>query len=338
MTITSPSRHSHRAFTLVELLVVIAIIAVLVALLMPAVQRAREAARRTQCGSNMRNLGLAIQHFVSANGTFPPAATDCDGGSVPDCNANPPALARHSLFAFILPYYEQGNVFKSLDFAQHWNDTSNSNNESFSKQNLGGVLLCPSAPGGREDKHVTDFAPAHRIDPTTSTGIGSLISASGPVTPRVAGSTAPNWGNTGSPEIWRPEWFGVLPLDTLSSNPARRRRVAPAHVLDGLSNTFMLFEDGGKPAPYANGRATGGAALPDFRWATPTIYLVINNDDFCNGSQFINCSNSGIYSFHPVGANFLFADGSVQYISESIPADTFVSLFTMRAGENQGSY
>lgn len=326
--------HARHGFSVVELLVVVTIIAILVALLVPAVQRAREAARRAACSSNMRNLGLAIQHFVTANGRFPAAATECDTG---DCNSNPPALARHSLFAFILPHYEQGNVFRSLDFRQHWNDTTNSSNEDFSKQNLGGVLLCPSAPGGREDKHVTDFAPAHRIDPTTSDGIGALISASGPITPRVAGSSAPNWGNTGSPEVWRPEWFGVLPVDTLSSNPARRRTVTPAHVRDGLSNTFMLFEDGGKPLIYKDGRPIGGTPSTRFRWASPTIWMAIN--DSCNGSQLINCDNdSKPYSFHPGGTNLLFADGAVQHIGEKIDADTFVSLFTIRASDIPGDY
>jgi len=299
--------HARHGFSVVELLVVVTIIAILVALLVPAVQRAREAARRAACSSNMRNLGLAIQHFVTANGFFPPAATNCMDPSV--CNSNPPALAQHSLFAFILPHYEQGNVFKSLDFRQHWDDTANSNNESFSKQNLGGVLLCPSAPGGRENKHVTDFAPAHRIDPTTSTGIGGLISASGPIKPRVSGSSAPDWGN------WGNEWYGVLAVDTIDSPTSRRRTVRPAHVRDGLSSTFMLFEDGGKPLIYKDGRPTGGTPSTRFRWASPTIWMAIN--DFCNDSQLINCdNNSKPYSFHPGGANTLFADGAVQHIGE----------------------
>lgn len=328
---TRTARRPRHGFTLIELLVVIAIIAVLVGLLFPAVQRARESARRLQCGSNMRNLGLAIQHFVSSNGNFPPAATNCDSGKDSKCNDATPILARHSLFAFILPFYEQGTVFTAIDFTKHWNDSAN---DSVTKQNLAGILICPSAPGGRESSHVTDFAPAHRIDPTSGPpGLGSLISASGPIRPRVAGSSAPNWGNTGSPETWRPEWFGILPLDM---HPDRRRTVRPAHVRDGLSNTFMLFEDGGKPTIYQNNTPTGSNAT-DFRWASSTIWMTIN--DFCNGSQLINCDNSSKpNSFHPTGANTLFADGAVQFISESIDADTFVSLFTLRAGDSAGSY
>ncbi len=327
MTNSLGRNHFRHGFTLVELLVVIAIIALLIALLMPAVQGARESARRMQCASHMKNLGLAVQNFVASNDFFPPASTNCD--SPAECNLNPPILARHSLFTFILPYYEQGNVFNAFDLKQHWNDTANSTNDSNAKQHLGGILICPSAPGSRENSHVTDFAPAHRIDPTTSGGIGSMIT-NGVVSPR-AGGSSPNWGNTGS--TWSPQWFGILPVDAY---PSRRRMVRPANVRDGLSNTFLLFEDGGKPDVYENGKMTGGTSTR-FRWASPTIWMTIN--DFCNGLQIINCdNNSRPYSFHPTGTNLAFADGSVHFISDSIDADTFVSLFTLSAGDIPGSY
>lgn len=330
---------NFRGFTLVELLVVIAIIAVLLALLVPAVQSAREAARRINCSSNMKNLSLAIQHYVSSNEQFPPAATNCDEPS--RCNISPPELARHSVFTYILPYYEQGTVFSALDLNLHWNDTtinagSGRSNDSLTRQHLGGVLLCPSAPGGRDSSHVTDFAPAFRIDPTTSGGIGALIT-NGTVQPR-AGGSAPNWGET-SGSAWSPQWLGVLQVDWIPSgaaNPSRRRTVRPGHVRDGLSNTFMLFEDGGKPTVYQNG-VPNGQTSTRFRWASPTIWMTIN--DFCNGSQIINCdNNSKPYSFHPAGINVAMADGSIQFISDLLDANTFVSLFTLAGGDIPGSY
>ncbi len=325
-------KRGQQGFTLVELLVVIAIIATLMALLLPAVQSARESARRLQCSSNMKNLGLAIHNYISSNDRFPPAATNCDLPTV--CNTNPPALARHNLFTYILPYYEQGAVFNALDWKQHWNDSTNSNNDSLTRQHLGGILICPSAPSGRENSHVTDFTTARRIDPTTSSGIGALIT-SGAVQSR-AGGSAPNWGNVGT--TWNSQWDGVMAVDAIDSanNPARRRTVRPAHVRDGLSNTFMLFEDGGKPPIYENGKPTGGLSTR-FRWASPTNWMTIN--DFCNGSQIINCdNNSKPYSFHTGGTNLVFADGSVHFVSDFIDANTFVSLFTMNAGDIAGSY
>lgn len=139
-------------FTLVELLVVIAIIGILVALLLPAVQAARESARRVQCIDHMKNLGLAIQNFVSANQRFPPASTGKNNKA-----GTPPSKPRHSCITYILPYFEQSSVYQSLDLRYHWNDTANSDNVKHSKQNLGGVLICPSAPSGRASKHVSDY-------------------------------------------------------------------------------------------------------------------------------------------------------------------------------------
>lgn len=327
------SERSWKGFTLVELLVVIAIIALLVALLVPAVQSARESARRINCANNMKNLGLAIQHFTSANDAFP-AATECSAAT--PCNQSPPPLARHSLFTYILPYFEQGNIFTALDLTQHWNNvtvnpsTGFSNND-LTRQHIGGVLLCPSAPGSRENDHVSDFAPGYRIDSRVTGGIGSLIS-NGFVKSRVAGSTSgSDWGN------WGREWYGVIALDTYDSvPPTQRRTVRPAHVRDGLSNTFMLFEDGGRPVIYENGRPTGGTST-SARWANRDQGMTLN--EFCNGSQLINCTNSDEpYSFHPTGTNLVFADGSVHFISDSLDADTFVSLFTVSAGDIANSY
>jgi len=316
MTRTLHGKYGTPGFTLVELLVVIAIVAALLALLTPAVQMARESARRATCASNMRNLGLAIQNYVTSHEAFP-AATDCSGAA---CSQNPPPLARHSLFTYILPYYEHGNVFTALDLSRHWNSTSPSTNNSLTRQHLGGVLICPTPPGGRESSHVTDYAPMHRINPTSS-GIGPLIT-NGTVRPR-AGGSASSWGD------WSPRWFGVLAYDQWEN---RRRTVRPSHVRDGLSNTFMLYETGGRPVVYEQGRRATFSSDNQFRWANPGNTMVLN--DYCNGSQFINCHNNSLpYSFHPGGSNIVFADGSIHFISQLIDADAFVSLFTLTAGD-----
>lgn len=123
------ARPSRRAFTLIELLVVIAIIAILIALLLPAVQQAREAARRTQCSNNLKQIGLAVHNYHDAYGKFPLSSTE-------------PTWGRSSAFAAILPYLDQGNVYQSYDFNLGNSDPANLAAVS---QRIA-AYLCPSAP------------------------------------------------------------------------------------------------------------------------------------------------------------------------------------------------
>lgn len=297
------------AFTLVELLVVIAIIGVLVALLLPAVQAAREAARRSDCVNNMKNLALAVHGFESTRGEYPPASTGKNGSDT---------KPRHSLITFILPYFEQGNVFQSLNLDEHWNDTANSDNELHAKQNLSRILICASSPGDREEKHVSDYLPCTRIDSRNSGGLGELIGPGKPIVDR-----GPDYDS---------RWDGILQRDPYLSQD---RTVRVAQATDGLSNTFLLFEDGGRPEEYIDGYPTGSLTGTDFRWANWQLYIVLHK--FCNTSQLMNCSNSSeIYSFHTGGCNFAYADGSVHFHTDDLDADLLVSLFTMAGGEVVG--
>src|SRR6516165_10281498 len=129
--------HAHpRGFTLIELLVVIAIIAILIALLVPAVQKVRAAAARTQCLNNLKQLGLAMHNYESTNKAFPPGRTTGDTVAYPK---------KHSWSAFVLPSIEQGTVFNLYNVKVHWDDPTN--NKAIQTQLA--LFNCPTTPGGQ---------------------------------------------------------------------------------------------------------------------------------------------------------------------------------------------
>ena len=278
----SPRRPS--AFTLVELLVVIAIIGILIALLLPAVQAAREAARRIQCCNNLKQIGLAILTYENAHGYFPPAASEVSSGW----------STHHSLFAFILPQLEQEAIAKMYRFDLNWSSWSN---KEATERDVA-AFLCPSAPSGRE--WVTDYAPCGDI--WEAGLIDAILIPSGLVDDRE-------------------DWRGFL--------QAEKTRITD--ITDGLSKTWMLFEDGGRPMGYVMGHSDGTAVNGE-RWADPANVFGIN--DTCAGSRLMNCNNKNeVYSFHPGGCNFLFGDGSVDFHADEMDPNVFCAFFTRNGGD-----
>ena len=322
-------------FTLVELLVVIASIGVLVALLLPAVQAAREGARRTECANHLKNISLAVLNFESAQRRFPPASQDRGGNSW--TRGTPPPLARHGGLSLLLPYFEQGATYAAIDYAWDWNDTAHSSNELHTKQNLGGILICPSAPPGRERYHVTDYVPMSRIEIASKSPNLTYDPAGGSIKELIARGLVDGHGGAGN---HAPVWDGVLQVDSVAVDAGGavtvidRRKVRPAHVTDGLSQTFLFFESAGKPWIYAYGESRGEdpSANSEFRWASGETVMQLQF--YCGESQILNCSNRGrIYAFHNQGGNIAYADGSVHFHTDDIEAHLFVALFTMRGSE-----
>jgi len=283
----------RNGFTLIELLVVIAIIGVLVALLLPAVQAAREMARRMQCRNNLKQIGLGIINYESTFRVLPPPKT-----VQPD----------HNVLTFLLPYVEQQAIYDQYDWNTNWSSTVNRP----VRENEIDTFLCPTAPGRRECNnrryYASDYAPCENIHGS----IRNPLVAAGVIADRS------NWYNT-----FQPYWEGQSRL---------------AAVRDGLSNTFMFFECGGRPYKFLENRRRGDPEaspkepLSGAEWASAEAEFWIH--EVCNDSQLFNCSNRNeIYSLHPGGANFVYGDGSVHFHSETIDADTFVSLFTRAAGD-----
>jgi prepilin-type N-terminal cleavage/methylation domain-containing protein len=139
-------RPSHRGFTLIELLVVIAIIAVLIGLLLPAVQKVREAANRMSCANNLKQLGLALHNFENTMGGLPPACyTPVSDYTPPDPPHPPPGQPARSVHAILLPYVEQDNLQRLFDQTQDWRQAG-PNRDAL--RNAVKLFLCPSTPGG----------------------------------------------------------------------------------------------------------------------------------------------------------------------------------------------
>jgi prepilin-type N-terminal cleavage/methylation domain-containing protein len=315
----APCRPGHeRGWSLLELLCVVLVIGLILAILLPALSGTRETARRVQCQSHLRNLGLAVQQFESVHQRFPAAATMRHGepaSGLPD----PP---RHGIFARLLPYCENSSVYRQLDLRCDWNAPVNA---PFTRQHLGAILLCPSAPGERQRYHVSDYSPAIRVDPSENSGLGMLV-RTGRLRNR-SHHAGPDWGNR------MPVWDNVLQLNQVDHVHQRfdRRVVRSADVRDGLSHTLLLVENAGKPICYEQGRPAD-CIITRFRWASPNLWMTINN--FCQRAQVVNCSNnSQPYSFHRRGLNVVLADGSVHFLNEQIEADALVSLITCAAGD-----
>ncbi len=302
--------------TLVECLMVVAILVVLGTLLLPAVQASRRSAWRVCCQSHLRQWGMASLGYLAAKEAFPPAATWREGERA-DRRHEP---ARHGLFSFLLPYVEQQAVDARIDWNRDWNDPAN---ERWTHLDLGGIFLCPAAPGDRREKHPTDYSTAVSVDPSEATGLGRLLKNQ--VVRNRSTASGPYWGR--GQRVWR----GLLELVSVDyvRNVRRQPKVRARDVRDGFSKTILLFENAGKPVCYQQGKLSD-CHITRFRWASPTVWMTIN--DICGDQQLVNCNNnSQPYAFHAAGLNFAFADGSVQFASQEIHPDLFVSQLT-RAG------
>jgi prepilin-type N-terminal cleavage/methylation domain-containing protein len=310
----------RRAFTLVELLVVIAIIGILVALLLPAVQAAREAARRLQCSNNVKQIALALHNYENSMKELP------FGSGYGFTHTG-------TWMSFILPQLEQQNLFNMIDFKRPMfhdvNKPAITTKISF--------LICPSDPQGarpilknRMDSCASSATGTHCNPPEV---FGLWYPASmGPTHPDQcphcpAGATPSasnyccqgcNWGTYGS-------GCGISDMNSVGMFCRCPKGVDFGSVPDGLSNTWMI----GETLPGHCG--WNGAFMPNFTVAPTTIPLNTLISD--NGTHSLWWSSSGFKSLHGGGAYLAMGDASVHYINENIDFKLYNNLGTRAGGE-----
>lgn len=371
-------RSGRAGFTLIELLVVIALIAILIALLLPAVQQAREAARRSQCRNNLKQIGLAVHNFESTYSYIPTSLRP------PTANTT-----RISVLTNLLPYVDQSPIYNQYNQTINWNAGTN---VPLSQTRIP-AFMCPSSPdAGVLDlappgstwtpniAAVTDYSPIFGIAPgvfTTTLGIPA---------PGTFNDPAEVYSGSTTPYKYVPGFFPKnATIDSTTGNPTRPGKKF-RDVTDGLSNTIAVAESAGRPFVYLKGarKLTGGNPLTDpdpssaatdrlnsGGWSRPASDIIIFGatpaaTGILGGSIAINAtnghnirgqaySNTGIastilgtpiathgtgapYSFHTGGAHFAMGDGAVRFISENIDFRTFIGLCTPAGGEVLGDY
>ena len=333
--------HSRRAFTLVELLVVIAIIGVLVALLLPAVQAAREAARRSSCSNNLRQLGLAMHNYEDTYKALPYAYTIFPQAGVPG------NVMAHGWGVMILPFFEQTALQSNYDFKL---SMTAANNQKVLSTHLS-VMQCPSTPNKNRLYRFTVPAGA----------IGSGLPTTNLTFDESAGDYAPTSGVRG---VYANTAYANYPGGASGDRHGALRNseaARMAQIVDGTSNTILLAELAGRNDLWAkvNGSRRIVIAYPAYPtagnplqnnygggWGNP-----YNGENWISGSLFsfsgpsnitqegpcgVNCTNlvgRNLFSFHPGIAQGVLCDGSVRSFNETVNGQVLAFMITREKGE-----
>jgi len=304
----------RRGFTLIELLVVIAIIGVLISLLLPAVQQAREAARRAQCKNNLRQIGLALHNYIDSNGVLPPGyigtwtlgdADKVDRGPGWGWAAN------------LLHYVEQGELFHAINFERPIEADDNAT----SRRRTLNVYLCPSEP----HSHIMEVFAADQSTVVTHVASANYV------------------GMFGTGEIGDN-------LDKGNGAFFRNSRIGVKDFSDGLSRTIVVGERSHNISHVTwTGAVTGGwsGATPPSDGGTvktpydpePSYIMILGPIGTEDGRRTPNdpqAHNEDYWSYHSGGCLMLMGDGSVQFIQDQIDPKVFQSLATRSGGETGG--
>jgi prepilin-type N-terminal cleavage/methylation domain-containing protein/prepilin-type processing-associated H-X9-DG protein len=347
-------RRFDRGFTLIELLVVIAVIAVLIGLLLPAVQSAREAARRAHCVNNLKQMALASLNYETAQGSLPFGRRTVSRGAFSRAQREPCSweyALNHTAFCYLLPYLEGTVGYNAFNLARPYNSPVNSTAGSTAVS----TYICPSdtqaaRPGG------PGVISTPQASYATSNGLEEQYLIS--------------WSTTGAvpdPAGKHPELCNQVPGDGAFGTNATHRLSA---FTDGTSNTLLFGEasrfrdEPGSSIFYLNYiggwwsgpdagaddwgdiRITGGAScvprLNGPRDKGSSVFLgclagASYPPDWINVPACLDLGNMGFRSLHPEGANFAMVDGSVRFVRDGISVPTYRALATRAGGEVVGA-
>jgi prepilin-type N-terminal cleavage/methylation domain-containing protein/prepilin-type processing-associated H-X9-DG protein len=359
LIVVSKARSARGGFTLIELLVVIAIIAVLVSLLLPAVQQAREAARRSQCINNLKQLGLAALNFESAKGGLPYNAITKNNSQPPYIPYDPNGIGtqgRCSIMVTILPYMDQQNISSIYTFNVDCFDPAN----VVAIQTPFPAMLCPSSPdvpalvnyGANAGSYISggnaSFAPP--ASPGNAKNIlgGAVYPATKNTPTGAPGDYAPigqvkTTKDKSGAEIAYTNPLVTVPWAGFQSKGATRQNALTkiAEIYDGTTHTTLFSEACGRWNQYFTGNVSlpMSASATGMSWPDSDNRITVTGTSYdgksSNGPCVVNCSNQSgdIFSFHSGGANICYADGHVSFMSAQTGLNILVALVTKGGSE-----
>jgi prepilin-type N-terminal cleavage/methylation domain-containing protein/prepilin-type processing-associated H-X9-DG protein len=346
----------RRGFTLIELLVVIAIIAILIGLLLPAVQKVREAAARLKCQNNFKQVGLGTMNFESSHGCFPRSGEHLVSAGAQQYKTQ----CFHSPLTMILPFMEQGNVYNQINLALRHNEGQNAV-DAAAGRGYGakiGIYICPTNPVRTGDKDSQGFGYTDvAFLPYVEISGSQYAVPPGKYNSAISSAAYPaayyQSYSAGSADVSASKLYQLKPssaLQAMGFDPFLGGAKITA-VTDGTSNSVLAYEDAGRQEAMTGGSPCSpnnyldpvtGAGRAHWRWGEPDSSSgnsqTINNQMATWGRSPNNpchdvANNNEPASYHTGGANFLMADGSVRFMRDSTSQAVLYGMGTRDGGE-----